>query len=395
MVKERLPISVVIPTYNSWRFIQETVITILSQTVQCAEIIIVDDHSTDSTLELLNEIKRIHSNSIRIYCLRENVGSSEARNIGFRLANEPWVLLMDHDDLAEPDLVETEWARLQELETENRGRWVLVHSAYYQITETGEKLPGIHSWQQVAPEEILGYELLRNRILSNSGVILNRCAALSIGGYDLDLKYSQDWDLWLRMAQLGGFGYVDKPLIKVRRHANNTSRKVESYLEDELRILKKYDLDFIENAINRRRLPREMNRTDYVSVLYRMGYWDKGYSLLQEILHQYPSFPTAFFLMALYHLHYNQWGSASLALEQTLELKPGHGAALNNLGALKGIRGELEQAEALLQKALSLFPGYLDAQYNLQKLSGSKAPEPSDLKFTWRELRPVLVTYGE
>lgn len=394
MNKKYIPISVIIPTYNSIHFIKETVDSLLNQTVELREIIVIDDNSNDGTQILLNELKQINNKKLILKFLTENVGSSEARNIGLRIANTQWVLFMDHDDIAEPDLVESEWTKLQKLETQNRGTWVLVHSAYQQITENGEKLPGIHSWRQVEPDEILGYELIRNQILSCSGILLNKEVALKVGGFDSSLVYSQDWDLWLRMAQIGGFGYIDKPLIKIRRHSTNTSRKVSTFLEDELRILKKYDLDFIEGAVNRRHLPWEINRADYVAMLYRMGYWEKGYSMLQDILQQKRDYPNFFFLIALYHLQKSHWESACIALERTLRLNPDHGAALNNLGALKVMEGKLKQAGALLRKALLLFPGYLDAQHNLQKLSDPRITS-SELKFTWRELRPVLVSYKE
>lgn len=385
-------ISAVIPTYNSGRFIKDTISSLLIQTIELTEIIIVDDYSNDSTRSLLNELQQLYPQKLKLHFLPENIGSSEARNIGLRLALEPWVLLMDHDDLAEPDLVASEWQRLLELKTQSE-HWVLVHSAYQAITETGEKLSGIHSWQQVEPEEILGYELIRNRILSNSGVLLNKEVALKVGGFDPSLTYSQDWDLWLRMAQHGGFGYVDKPLVKIRRHGNNTSRIVKNFIEDELQILQKYDLDFIEKAISKRHLPWELNRTDFVAVLYRMDHWEQGVSLLDDVIVSNPRFSPAYFLKGLYYLHQKNLNSARAAFQQTLRIEPNHGAAINNIAGISIIQGEFEGAKNLLTEALKLYPNFMDASHNLNLLNNEVKPDFDDIRFTWRELRPVLVSY--
>lgn len=395
MTQESLPISAVIPTYNSTHFSEETVLSLLQQTTALNEIIIVDDNSNDGTQTLLNGLQQTYSQKLKLHFLPENVGSSEARNVGLRLAKEPWVLLMDHDDLAEPDLVKAEWARLQELEAGHSGKWVLVHSAAVQIMENDAELPGIHSWRQVEPEEILGYELLRNRILSNSGVLLNRELALQAGGYDRSLKYSQDWDLWIRLAQVGGFGYVDRPLVKIRRYSGNTSKTISGFQEDERKVLAKYDLAFIKTAIYRRQVPKETNHSDFTSMLYRLGEWETGLATINRVLQSKPDFASGYYLKALYYLKHHAWEQAEQSLESAFELAPENGAVLNNLAALKAAKGDVLQAKFLLKRAIKLFPGYLDATSNLNQLTERNGLSMQEAKFTWRELRPVLLSYSK
>ena len=392
MVDFEQRVSAVIPTYNSVKWIGDTIDSLLNQTLNLAEIIVVDDNSQDGTSNYLTEN---YQGRLKIHHLFENVGSSIARNIGINLVETEWILLMDHDDIADSRLVELEYLRLRELQKQPQSNWVLIHSAYRQINETGAELPGIHSWRQVGPEETLGYLFVRNHILSNSGVLLNKEAALRAGGFDSSLVYSQDWDLWLRMAQSGGFGYVDQPLVKIRRHASNTSRKVSAFLEDELRILKKYDPVFIEKAIHRRHLPWEVNSVDYIGVLYRMGYWDKGYDLLKEVISKTLDFSTAFFLKGLFYLYSKDFTQAETAFNQTLCLEPDHGAALNNIGGIKALQGDSGIAAQILRKAIRLYPDFLDASHNLTLINTKIKLNFEDLKFTWRELRSVLISYIE
>lgn len=391
---EQPKVSAIVPTYNSSPFIIETLESLLDQTLPLFEIIIVDDKSSDNTRQLIKAFFDKQKKQFRLHTLKHNSGSSVARNVGLKLASTNWVILMDHDDIAEPNLLEQEWARLTELEREKPGEWVLVHSAYRQISGDGRKISDILRWRQVRPEETLGYTLIRNRIISNSGVLLNRKIALSVGGYDPLLKYSQDWDLWLRLAQVGGFGYCDEPLVRIRRHQQNTSNHIQGFHEDERKILNKYSISFMEEAINRRHLSWEVNQTDFVSLLYRLDLWEEGYRIICNVLQKSPPLPATNFLLSLYYIKKCDWENALLALEQTLKLAPGHGAALNNLGVIYAINNDPKKAKKLFQSALKHFPGYLDATHNLECLNSDSKSSCRDYKFTWRELRPVLLSYS-
>lgn len=388
-------ISAVIPTYNSARFITETLESLLNQTLPLSEIIIVDDKSTDETRDVIRDLQKRAKNRIRLHCLEENSGSSIARNIGMEIARNDWVLLMDHDDIAEPNLLELEWKRMLQLGKESPGDWVLVHSAYHQITENGDVIPGIFRWKQVKPEEVLGYELIRNRLISNSGVILNGRTARKVGGYDPQLRYSQDWDLWLRLAQVGGFGYIDEPLVRIRRHPNNTSSNIQGFLEDERKILNRYSIQFMEEAIHRRHLPWEVNQAELASLLYRLDYWEEGYRIIRQVVQKKSDLPMAHFILALYFLKKSDWVNAATALEQTVGLAPNHGAALNNLGVIYAIKGNISKSAELLKTALKFFPSYVDALHNIRCLENFQKLTSNDFKFTWRELRPVLTEYVE
>ncbi len=109
---------------------------------------------------------------------------------------------------------------------------------------------------QVGPGEILGYQLTRNYILT-SGVLIKKDYFLKTGGFNEEIRYFEDWDLWLRLARYGGFAYVDEPLVKIRRHGSNLSSKIGKMLGAERAVLKQYSIDFIKNAIFKRKLSFE------------------------------------------------------------------------------------------------------------------------------------------
>ncbi|MBZ4645374.1 MAG: glycosyl transferase [Clostridia bacterium] len=389
-----MDVSAIIPTYNSEKFIIKTLDSLVNQTVKFFEIIIIDDNSQDDTYPLIEDYSKKCEINIRIYKMDKNVGPSHVRNVGLSKVNTDWILFMDHDDIAEPTLLELECKRLIELQSQTDEKWVLIHSAYSEISENDEWIAGIHRWKQVRANETLGYEFVRNHIITTSGVLLDRKQALKVGGFNSKYKYSQDWDLWLKLAQKGGFGYVDEPLIRVRRHANNTSRNIKDFLKDEISILKQYDILFIQDAIYKRSLPSEKNKIDFVSVLYKMGHWEKGFDIINEVIYEKPDSPSAFFFLGLYYMNKNLWQEAQKAFEYTIKLNPKHGAALNNMGVVLALQNKINEAKIFFVRATSLFINYNDAFYNLKATDEVRKLTKNDLKITWRELRPVLLSYS-
>lgn len=390
---ENFKVTAIIPTYNSQSYIKETICSLLNQTLQLDEIIIIDDNSSDKTIGIIQEIKRTND-YIRIHQLEQNLGSSEARNIGMNLARNPWVLMMDHDDIAEKNLLEKQYKRLCELRQRSEYNWVLIHSAYSQINEDGNFIPGIHRWKQVKPYEILGYEFVRNRIISNSGVLLNKEKALKVGGYDTNLVYSQDWDLWLRLCNEGGLGYIDEPLVRIRRHSNNTSKEINNFLSDEKKILKKYNIEFIERAIEQRNLSDEVNKIDFISVLFKLNCYERSLAKIEAVIEKNPSLPSGHFLKGIYYIRMKKYLTAKESFETVLNLQSGNAAALNNLACINIIQANINKAQLFLQEALELMPNYMDATHNLQAIRKKTNLNIKDLKFTWRELRPVLLNYS-
>lgn len=387
-------VSAIIPTYNSGKHIENTLKSLLNQTISFSEIIIIDNNSQDDTLSIIFKYSDQYEKLIKIVKLEKNYGVSYARNLGVKLTENDWILFMDHDDIAENNLLESELDKLEELNKSTKEKWILVYSAYSQIGESGEFINGVLCSRQVGSDEILGYQFIRNNIITASGVLVNKDEILQARGFDETLRYSQDWDLWLRLAQAGGFGYIDEPLVRVRRHSSNTSSSVNNFINDELTILKNYSLEFIRDAVYRRCLPIERNKLDFVSILYRLKYWDEGVSIIEEVIQTNNNFSSAFFFLGLFYLNKQAWRNAEDAFRKAVVSDPGHGAALNNLGVALSMQGKRKEASIFFKEAASLYSNYNDVMYNLEKIKNSDSKEQISLKITWRELRPVLLSYS-
>lgn len=385
---QTIRISAVIPAYNAEQFISETLQSLIGQKVNCLEIIVINDCSKDATREKVNPFL---ANGVKLITLPENKGVSYARNKGVSVAQGEWILFMDSDDLAEPNLVEKLLDKVYSLQQDQENRWVLVHSASRQVDEKGSFLGSIQRFKQVKAHEILGYEFIRNHVYL-SGTLVNKEAFLNVGGFNKQLTHAEDWDLWLRLAQIGGFGYIDEPLFHVRRHTSNVSKDIQAMLNGERKVLNQYSLDFIREAIEQRDLPDYENQLDYVNLLFRMEYWEEGFQLLGKIqTFDVLALNKAFFLKGIYFFKMEQYHEALHCFEQAIVHNEEDGASLNNVAIQYALLGDKMKSKQALGTALQLFPNFMDAQHNLQVLEMND--HLSKVKLTWRQLRPVLIEY--
>lgn len=385
-------VSAVIPTFNSQNFIYNTLESLTNQTVELTEIIVVDDASTDQTRQIIEKFIMESKLNIKTLYLDENQGVSNARNIGINMSTSDWIMLLDSDDTIEPNLLEEYEKSLQTSIDVSSDQWVLVHSASRQINVDGDFLGGIQRFKQVMPKEIQGYEFIRNHVFV-SGTIFLKDAYKKAGGFDNKLKYSEDWDLWLRMAGVGGFLYVDKPLVNVRRHGDNASSSINKMFEGELKVLQKYTKETIRKAIHKRELPYEQNEADFISILYRLGEWNLGFLKIEEIIKINNNCSPLLFLRGLYYINKREVDLAIEDFTKVLALEPNDGASRNNLGALLALNGRQEECIKMLESVVALYPNYNDAKQNLEYAKNDGELEFHKVKFTWRRLRDQLTEY--
>lgn len=386
-------ISCIVPCYNCEIFISETVQSLINQTMKPQEIILVNDASTDNTLDILKVIESQYPNIVKVIDLEKNQGASYVRNYGVENAKGEYILFMDSDDIAETTLIEEYLYRLNKVNGKIEDEYILCYSAYIQIDEKDKQISDIVKGIQVEPEEILGYEFVRNYISTTSGILIKKDFFIKTGGFNEKIRYSEDWDLWLRLCKFGGFAYVDEPLIKIRRHGTNLSSRVDKMLGGEKLVLEQYSRDFVKKAIFKRKLDFKKNIVDYVSVLFKFNCWEEGFIELNSLLSKGYKFYNLHFYLGIYYLKHKNIDKALECFIETINKKQNHGSALNNIGALYLFKEDKKLAEKYLKLAIDYFPSYMDAKQNLNLLD-KKIESLEDLNFTWRELRKVLTSYN-
>lgn len=381
-------ISVVIPLYNAENYIEETLDSLIAQTYPIDEILVVDDCGPDRSAEVVQRYSEQHP-IVRLIQQPENKGGSAARNRGLEEACNEWVLMMDADDTIHPELLQRQLEQLAKFDTVEPVP-VCVHPAYLQTDAAGNILENSeYRGQQLSYKETFGSLLVRNYIITPSGLLLNRDAALEIGGYKTNFFVSEDAEFILRLSRKGTFVYLDKPYVYFRRHPMSITSDLKKASQAGKAILDVYSIEEIKEAIFNRNFSEQKNLLDFITLLYQYQLIDEGYEHLAHITNEEFA-ESKLFLQALYHLEKMNFDDALTLLDTLIDKNAGHGAALNNRAVLYAKAGEQTDAKKLFNRALELFPGYMDATDNLKVLQG----EEEEYRYTKRELRKNLLRYS-
>lgn len=206
-------ISVIIPTWNRADRLANALQSVFAQSLPPAEVIVVDDGSTDDTRELV----RSRFRDAR-YIYQQNKGVSSARNTGIAAASGDWIALLDSDDHWQPDKLEQQCEHLR--------TW-----PDYRICHSDEIW--VRNGTRVNPMKKhakQGGHIFRHClplcVISPSAVLIHRDLFTAVGLFDERLPACEDYDLWLRICARHPVLYIDQPLItKTGGHADQLSRR--------------------------------------------------------------------------------------------------------------------------------------------------------------------------
>ena len=212
-------VTVVIPTYNAAAYLTDTLESVCGQTYTDFELLIVDDGSNDTTLALARQFEsRL---SLRII-EQQNSGPAAARNNGVRAARGELVAFIDSDDLMLPQRLAAQVAMF-----EADPALGLVHTDLMTFDERGVIHATRRAFSNPCGGQVLG-QLLIDNFITTSTVMAPRARLIEAGLFDEARRISEDFDLWLRMAERWSVGYVEQPMVKYRRRPGSLS-------EDKLR----------------------------------------------------------------------------------------------------------------------------------------------------------------
>ena len=207
-----MKISAIVTTYNYARFVQRAVDSVLDQTYPVAEVIVVDDGSTDNTREVL----AVYGDRIK-YVHQANGGISSARNTGMRHASHPWVAFLDADDRWLPEKI----ARQVEV-AEADPALDLVYTSLWLHTPGSE--PKLHT--ALAPHLLWPRFRYINNITPSS-VMVRRETLLGAGGFDETIKRCEDWEMWVRLGPGLRCAAVEEPSVAYQIAPGSLSASVE------------------------------------------------------------------------------------------------------------------------------------------------------------------------
>ncbi|MBV8781057.1 MAG: glycosyltransferase family 2 protein [Phycisphaerae bacterium] len=205
-------VSVVIPTYKHREYVAQAVSSALEQAGVSLEVIVVNDGSPDNTVQVLEPFTQ--SGRIR-YIEQANAGQAAARNRGISAATGEFVALLDDDDLWPADRLAWQVERLA------------ADPAAVMVFGDFEKFGDVttHRGPTAAPGVRTFDDFARGCLLVSPGqASFRRSSLIRVGMLDTDLKGTDDWDLYLRLARQGKILYENRLALRYRVHSSNASR---------------------------------------------------------------------------------------------------------------------------------------------------------------------------
>ena len=215
--------SVIIPCYNQGRFLGESIESVLDQTVQDFEIVVIDDGSTDQTNEVAGRYHRAH------YIGQTNQGLSAARNTGIRESRGRYLVFLDADDKLLPNALEAALVCFRA-----NPEYAFVSGGFRRISANGafiERQPTVKSEHYLV---LLKY----NYIGMQATVAYRREAIEAVGGFDIRLPACEDYDLYLRIASQFPVATHEEIVADYRIHDTNMSHDPSFMLFWALRVLR-------------------------------------------------------------------------------------------------------------------------------------------------------------
>lgn len=222
-----MQVSVIIPTYNSARFLAEAIDSVLAQSFKDFEILVIDDGSTDETKAVMQR----YSSPVR-YIYQTNGGVAAARNRGIEESRGKYVAFLDADDAWFEHKLETQLDALTK-RADCRACYSAFTVADHNMNSIGIRLS---NREGRAIDDLLSSG---NVIGTPSTVLCERPLFEAVGGFDPEMSQCADWDMWVRLASDTEFLYIAEPLVMYRQHDGNMSRSASLLENDSLRVLEK------------------------------------------------------------------------------------------------------------------------------------------------------------
>lgn len=229
-------VSIIIPNYNHARYLDDRILSVLNQTYQDFEVVILDDKSTDNSIEIIKKYKD-NPHIAHIIVNEKNTGSPFKQwQKGLNLAKGKLIWIAESDDYCESTLLE----KLVKEHIEKKN--VVTFCKSQRMDENGLKYETFHNeikrgnWD--GKEFIQAYLGKYNIIMNASSAIFNKDIALTIDSQYKTFKGSGDWLFWIEIVKNGSISYIDEALNFFRKHSTNTTEKSYSngtdFVEDKI-----------------------------------------------------------------------------------------------------------------------------------------------------------------
>lgn len=368
-------VSIIMPAYNSQDYIEEGISSILSQTFQDFELIVVDDGSTDATKFIVSRMASEHPAKIIFLEHPHNKGAAAARNTGIQNARADILMFADADDIQHPQRLEITLQTLLETGVE-----MVFHDCEL-VDQGGNSLHRKKGYPEDLTNENAALHLLKRNHLLIGLALMRRSEDLVL---DESLPNAEDFELFLRFILQGRqFHIVRQALTQYRIHYSNISSNGALSNQSVQKILTRLPLSDLYSQLEM--IHGEVKASVAIAAAYL---WRNEPCQAIKLLEGKPLSAEGYFTLGVSYYKTENY-EKSLRCFEELENGDLNAAVVNNIGVLRYlVHGETKDAHSYFLRALQLQSGYLDARNNLEALQQGKF---RGLKITDRPLRKQLI----
>lgn len=273
-------VSIIIPVYNGSDFLSEAIDSALLQTYRNIEILVVNDGSTDGGAT--ERIAYAYGDRVR-YFSKINGGVASALNLGIENMSGEYFSWLSHDDLYTADKIERELDFLSIMQSSDRDK-TIVYSDYVVFTSDQNQAIPV-AMRGVEPENFRYWITIENS-LHGCTLLIPRTAFEDVGVFNEQLRTTQDYDLWFRMATRYRFVHLDSYLVKARSHEQQGTVAMSAIVQTEGNAL----LSNFVNGLSEDEL-RGPSRQELIvayseiaSSLWYRGYTGAGWQVMRRVL---------------------------------------------------------------------------------------------------------------
>jgi glycosyltransferase involved in cell wall biosynthesis len=240
-------VSVIIPNYNHERYLQHRIDSVLNQSFDDFEVIILDDYSSDNSRQVIETYRR-HPKVTHVVFNDINSGSTFKQwNKGIALAKGEWIWFAESDDWCEPELLATLLKNASKSSNttisycqshyREEGSDVVLDMSFH--TESLSKTYWLTDYINTGVDEIKNFLLYKNTIPNASAVIFKKSAFIQVDKAFERMRLCGDWMLWVQLLKIGNIAFCAKPLNSFRAH-NSTTRVLNTLAKKRLRLEEEY-----------------------------------------------------------------------------------------------------------------------------------------------------------
>ena len=232
-------VSVVMPVHNGEKYLREAIESVLNQTYTNFEFLIIENCSTDSSVEI---IKSYNDHRIRLI-IENNCGQVQAYNRGFKEAKGEYVFIHDHDDISHPERFEKQ---LENMIKNN----IEICGSYFSLIDENKKIIGKIE-VPIKHDAIVKELLYRNSTIFNSSVCINKKVFMRLDNFNIKYFPSADYEFYLRGVGLFVYGNIPEFLYSWRQHPKQISSSyIKEVASKTIAISLMYKNKFPANKIN-------------------------------------------------------------------------------------------------------------------------------------------------